>query len=109
VVYFESECAPGAHTPTGLWRRPDGVVDSTSPDVRIETTDRRLASYGTYIINAELTPGVWAFEVRFDGRPGGSHSFEVAGTAPPSAAYAESVPELPSLDQIFQAASRSLV
>jgi S1-C subfamily serine protease len=108
IVYFEWEGPPGPHVLTGLWRRPDGQVDSISADVRIEPNSRDMACYWHYTLSAETMPGVWALEVRIDGQPSGSHSFEIAGTAPPSRA-SEAPPKPPSLDRIFRAVSPSLV
>ncbi len=109
IAYFEWEGPPGTHVLTGLWRRPDGRVDSISPDVKIESNTSQLTCYWTYTLDPEMMPGVWAVEVRVDGQPGGSHSFEIAGTSPPKAIpTGDAVPKLPTLDQIFRTAFPSL-
>ena len=109
IAYFEWEGSPGTHALTGLWRRPDGRVDSISPEVKIESKSNQLTCYWTYTLDPEMMPGVWTVEVRIDGQPAGSHSFEIAGTSPPKANLTGTVNQkLPTLDQIFQSVSPSL-
>lgn len=110
IVYFEWEGPLGTHVLTGLWRRPDGRVDSISPEVKIESKTKDLSCYWTYELAPEMMAGVWALEVRIDGQPSGAHSFEIAGTVPSkSGAAPEAKPELPTLDQVFRATVPSLV
>ena len=110
VVYFEWEGPPGLHVLTGLWKRPDGQVDSISPDIKIESNAREMSCYWTYTLSDEMTAGVWSFDVRIDGQPSGSHSFEIAGTLPPKSTRSpENQLRAPSLDQVFRAAMPSLV
>ncbi|HKW97629.1 MAG TPA: serine protease [Bryobacteraceae bacterium] len=110
VVYFEWEGLPGMHVLTALWKRPDGRVDSVSPDVKINSSTRELTAYWTYILDPEMMPGVWSVEVRVDGRPAGSHTFEIAGTVPPQTHFLpETAPRPPTLDEIFRATLPSLV
>jgi S1-C subfamily serine protease len=110
VVYFEWETPLGAHVLTALWKRPDGRVDSISPDVKVEARTNSMSCYWTYELTPEMMPGVWSIEVRIDGQPAGAHSFEIAGTnLPKTNAAPEAKPELPTLDHIFQATSPSMV
>lgn len=110
IVYFEWEGPLGTHVLTGLWRRPDGRVDSISPDIKIESRTKDLSCYWTYELGSEMMPGVWALEVRIDGQPSGAHSFEIAGTnLAKQSGMSEPIPKIPTLDEIFRAASPSLV
>jgi S1-C subfamily serine protease len=109
IVYFEWEGPLGTHVLTGLWRRPDGRVDSISPEVKIESKTKDLSCYWTYELAPNMMAGVWALEVRIDGQPSGAHSFEIAGTNPSPSPAPEPAPKLPTLDQIFRASLPSLV
>lgn len=110
VVYFDWEAPLGTHVLTALWKRPDGRVDSISPDVKIEARAQELSCYWTYELTPEMMAGVWSVEVRIDGQPAGAHSFEIAGTNPPKPnAAPEAKPEPPTLDQIFRNTSSSMV
>jgi S1-C subfamily serine protease len=110
VVYFEWEAPVGSHVLTALCKQPDGRVGSISPDIKIDSNTKELTSYWTYIMQPEMLPGVWTIEVRVDGQPAGSHSFEIAGTSPPKPEpKAEAPPKPPTLDEIFRATSPSLV
>src|SRR5208283_2306246 len=110
IVYFEWEAPLGTHVLTGLWQRPDGRVDSISPDVKIESRTKDFSCYWTYELGAEMMAGVWSIEVRIDGQPAGAHSFEIASTTPPNTSAAPEVkPVFPTLDQIFRATSPSIV
>ncbi len=99
---------PGVHTLSALWKRPDGQIDSISPDVKIEENTDKLTCYWTYELSSDMRSGVWTVEVRIDGQPAGSHSFEIAGTVLAKAPTMMG-PKPPSLDQIYRNASRSLV
>lgn len=110
IASFEWEAPAGSYVLTALWKRPDGQVDSISPDVKIESSTKELACYWTYLLNAEMIPGVWSAEVRINGEPAGVHSFEIAGTSPPKAAFSQqAAPKPPTLDEIFRTTVPSLV
>ena len=110
IVYFEWEGTEGTHVLSALWKRPDGRIDSISPDVKIESGTKELTCYWTYTLDPEMPPGVWSVEVRIDGHPAGSHPFEIAGTSSPNPALtAAPAPKPPTLDQIYRAVSPALV
>jgi hypothetical protein len=100
IVYFEWEGPRGTHTLSAIWKRPDGQVDSISPDARIESPTNKLACYWTYTLTPTMMNGIWSVEIRIDGQPAGSHPFEIAGTLPPQTV---------TLDRVFQNASPSMV
>jgi S1-C subfamily serine protease len=108
IVYFEWSAQPGTYALTALWHRPDGQVNSISPEVKIDAPANDLACYWTYLLQPDMAPGVWSVEIRVDGRPAGSHSFEIAGTSEPPTAPPP-VDKPPTLDEIFGTVSPSLV
>src|SRR5579872_4187432 len=108
IVYFEWEAPPGTHVLSGIWKQPDGRVAFMSPDIKMEGT-KDLNCYWTFELSPGLMSGIWSLEVRIDGRPAGSHPFEIVA---PEIAKPASLPEAPkpmSLDQIFRLASPALV
>jgi len=110
IAYFEWEGPAGTHALTGLWKQPDSRVASISPDVRIVTSTREMACYWTYTLYPEMAPGVWTLEIRINGQPSGSHSFEIVGTGTtPEKPPAEVAPKPPSVDDIFRAVMPALV
>ena len=107
VVYFEWEGPTGDHTLTGYWKNPQGGVAEISPDVHLQTNDKQFGCYWQYTLRPGMPNGVWTLEVRIDGRPAGSHSFEVVSpeasrTAAPEAAAL-------TVEQIYRRAMPSLV
>jgi hypothetical protein len=112
IVYFEWQASPGNHTLTGLWKDPQGRTAFISSDLKMETATSELNAYWTYEISPGVSGGIWTLEVRIDGEPAGSHSFElvVPEEPKPSAQPAPpSQPKLPSLDELYRSAIRSLV
>jgi len=101
TVYFEWEAPPGNHTLSALWKDPDGRVVTISPDVKMETKTSELHAYWVFEVAAGMLSGVWTVEVRVDGEPGGSHSFELISPelAKPAAPVSA---KPPSLDDIYQ-------
>jgi hypothetical protein len=81
TVYFEWESTPGDHVLTATWKQPDGRT-SVSPDVKIQTTSKELNSFWIFRIDPYIPNGTWTVEIRIDGRPAGSHTFELAGLDP---------------------------
>ncbi|MEO8096680.1 MAG: serine protease [Acidobacteriota bacterium] len=102
VIYFEWLAAPGDHALTAVWKDPTGKVVFISPDVRIQSEGPDLRSYWNYDLYPTSISGVWTLDVRIDGQPAGSHSFEVVVPASSAA------PAL-SMNDIYRSASRSLV
>jgi S1-C subfamily serine protease len=107
IVLFEWDAPPGDHVLTAIWRQPDGQVGSMSPDVKMTTSQRELRCYWTYQLVREMAAGIWTVEVRVDGQPAGTHSFEIAGTEPPTPEPAPKRP--PTLDEVFRAVGGSIV
>ena len=79
TVYFEWEHQPGDHVLTATWRQPDGRVASVSPDVKISSSTKDLSCYWIFSIDQGNPAGTWTVDVRINGQPAGSHSFEIAG------------------------------
>ena len=102
VIYFEWEAPLGDHVLTAAWKQPDGRVASISPDVKMQTNTPLLKCYWGFTLYSGMDNGVWTIEVRVDGQPAGSHSFEIAGM--PEAAQ----PAL-TTDQLFKSLSPSMV
>lgn len=105
VVYFEWEAPPGDHALTAAWKEPDGRVISISPDVKVQTMTPVLKGYWSFVLYPGLQNGVWTVEIRVDGQPAGSHSFEIAGMAPPL----PPAPKQLTVDDIFRTVSPSIV
>ncbi len=111
TVYFEWEGPPGDHVLTAYWKDPQGAVASISPDVKVETKTPELHAYWIFEIAPGFRSGIWTAEIRIDGEPSGAHNFEIVlpavspnpETAPPQE------PKLPTLDEIYASAGRSLV
>lgn len=99
VVYFQWDAPAGDHILTGIWKQPDGRVSQISPDVKIRTSTTALNCYWIFTLVPGLMNGVWSLDVRVDGAPAGTHSFEIAGMSA----------ELLSVDQIFKSIGPSVV
>jgi Trypsin-like peptidase domain len=102
VIYFEWEASLGDHVLTAAWRQPDGRIASISPDVKMQTNTPLLKCYWGFTLYTGMDNGVWTLEVRVDGQPAGSHSFEIAGMAQVAQ------PAL-TVDQLFKSLSPSMV
>jgi hypothetical protein len=109
TVYFEWEAPVGNHTLSALWKDPDGRVATISPDIKMETKTAELHAYWIFEAVPGMRSGVWTVEVRVDGEPAGSHSFELVLPDQPRVDTAPAPPKLPSLDEIYASAGRSLV
>jgi len=109
TVYFEWEAVPGNHVLTAYWKDPTGSVASISPDVKMETRTLELHAYWIFEVAPGLRGGVWTVEVRIDGEPSGTHSFElVMPEAPAKPVAAAATPKLPTLDEMYASIGRSL-
>jgi hypothetical protein len=109
TVYFEWEAPPGNHTLSAFWKDPIGRTSSISPDIKIETKTADLNAYWIFEVNPSDRSGIWTVDIRVDGEPAGSHSFELVIPEPPKTEVALAPPPLPSLDQIYASVQRSLV
>ena len=109
VVYFEWDAPPGRHVLTAMWKQPDGRIASMSPDVTIDSKNRELKCYWTYLVASGMPNGVWTVEVRIDGQPAGSHAFELVGAELQQPVAAPKEPAPPTLEEIYRKATRSLV
>jgi len=107
TIYFQWETTPGEYVLTAIWKRPDGVVASISPDVKIETKTPTLNCYWISALYPGMANGVWTLEIRLDGRSIGSHPFEIAGMTVETDTL--SVPKQLTLDDIYKTHLRSLV
>jgi hypothetical protein len=109
TVYFEWKAPAGNHILSAMWKDPDGRVASISPDVKMETKTPELHAYWIFELAAGMRSGIWTAEVRVDGAPAGSHSFELVLPEQPRADPSPMPPKLPTLDEIYASAGRSLV
>lgn len=105
-VYFEWEAPPREYTLTAYWKDPDGQVASISPDIRMLTRTTALHAVWIFEITPTMKSGIWTVEIRIDGAPSGSHSFELVVPEPPKP---PAQPKYPSLEEIYTATERSLV
>ena len=101
TVFFEWDVPAGDHVLTATWKQPDGRVASVSPDVRIQTSSSKLASYWIFTITPNLPIGAWTVEIKVDGYPAGSHAFELAGVG--------TATDLMTLDKVFTTYAPSVV
>jgi S1-C subfamily serine protease len=111
TVYFEWVGPPGDHVLTASWKDPQGNVASISPDVKVETKTPELHAYWIFEIAPGFRSGIWTAEIRIDGEPSGSHNFELVLPAPTPNSETAPLQErkLPTLDEIYASAGRSLV
>jgi S1-C subfamily serine protease len=107
TVYFEFEAPAGEYALTAFWKDPKGVTVAISPDIRIQTIGKHLNAYWVFMIDANRASGVWTVEVRIDGQPVGSHSFELVVPEPPKPTPDSA--EVPTLDEIYRSLQKSLV
>jgi hypothetical protein len=109
TVYFEWEAPPGNHTLSAFWKDPGGRTSSISPDIKMETKTASLNAYWIFEVNPGERSGIWTVDIRIDGEPAGSHSFELVMPEQPKTETAPAPPPPPSLDQIYASVQRSLV
>lgn len=62
-----------------------------------------IRAYWNYDIYPNSPAGIWTVEIRLDGQPAGSHSFELIVPPPPVA------PTAPTLDDVYRNSLRSMV
>lgn len=109
VVYFEWVGPAGEHVLTANWKAPDGRVLEISADVRMRTQAPEFGAYWQYMLREGLPNGVWTLEVRIDGEPAGSHSFEVISPESAASAAAKQAPAHLTVEQIYSRVKPSLV
>jgi hypothetical protein len=109
IVYFEWKAPLGMHTLSAVWKGPDGRTLSISPDIKIEAQTAELNAYWTFLITPNEPSGIWTCEVRIDGEPAGSHSFEMVIPEAPAQAEKPKEPERPTMDELYNRVTPSLV
>lgn len=110
TVYFEWDGPAGDHVLTAYWKDPKGVVASISPDIKMQTKTVELHAYWIFEVSPTFAGGIWTAEIRIDGEPSGSHSFElVLPAAPAPVEPVPSAPKQPTLDEIYNSTRQSLV
>jgi S1-C subfamily serine protease len=109
TVYFECIAPKGSHVLTAYWKDPQGRVVVISTDLKMEISANELNSYWIFILDATKPSGIWTVELRVNGQPVGSHSFEVVVPEPPKAPTVAEPPAPPSLNELYQKLSKSLV
>lgn len=83
LVFFEwDDVPPGRREFEGRWKDPSGEVVLVSP-VTQQVSTRRFAVYWTLTLPETAASGRWMLEAIIDGRPAGSHPFEVRGGRTP--------------------------
>jgi S1-C subfamily serine protease len=108
TVYFEFQAPKGDYVLTAYWKDPQGRIAGISPDLKIQTVDKNLNSYWVFMIDSNRPSGIWTVEIRINGAPVGSHSFELVVPQTPKPPAAET-PAFPTLDEIYRSGIKSLV
>jgi hypothetical protein len=109
IVYFEWQAPLGDHTLVASWKGPDGRTLFISPDVKIENKAPIMASYWEFLIPPNPPAGIWTCEIKIDGEPAGSESFELEVTKAEATPRGPEKPKHPSTDQVYSLVSQSLV
>lgn len=109
VVYFECKAPKGDYTLTAYWKDPQGRMVAIAPDAKIQTTNEELNAYWILMVDASKPSGIWTVEMRVNGQPVGSHSFELYVPDPPKTQQGATAPEIPTLNDLYRTVSRSLV
>lgn len=107
TVTFECAAPAGDHLLHVYWKDPEGRIVGISPDLKMHTTTDELNSYWTLMLDGNRPGGIWTAELRIDGAPVGSHSFELV--VPHAAAPTPSPAPAPTLDELYRSVSKSLV
>jgi hypothetical protein len=109
VIYFEWKVPIDDYTLSAYWKDPQGRTAGISPDLKIKTTDEKLCAYWTFLLDANREGGIWTAEIRVNGAPAGSHSFEVVVPPSPKPAVVEQQPAEPTMDELYRSVGNSLV
>jgi S1-C subfamily serine protease len=75
-VFFEWDGTAGSHHLEGTWKDPTGKNLSTANLDAVAKTSR-FSAYWELTLSPGMTPGLWALEIKIDGQPAGTHSFQV--------------------------------
>jgi hypothetical protein len=108
TVYCEFKAPKGDYVLTAYWKDPQGKVAAISPDIKTQSLSDDLSSYWIFAMNPSLPSGIWTVEIRINGEPIGTHSFELAFPEQPKA-IVEEVPKAPKLDELYRLIAQSLV
>jgi hypothetical protein len=109
VVYFECKAPKGDYTLTAYWKDPQGRTVAISPDAKIQTTNEELNSYWILMVDASKPSGIWTVEMRANGQPVGSHSFELYVPETPKVQQGVAAHATPTLNELYRTVSKSLV
>jgi S1-C subfamily serine protease len=109
VVYFEWQVPPGDYTLTAYWKDPEGRTFAISPDIKMQTTANELNAYWTFMIDSNRESGVWTAEIKINGEPAGSQSFELVMPERPMPTPAAETLKQPTLDELYKSLVGSLV
>jgi hypothetical protein len=108
TVYFECRAPKGDFILNAYWKDPQGRTAGISPDLKVQTTNEELNSYWVLLLDANKAAGIWTVELRANGQPVGTHSFELVVPETPKSPGVET-PAAPSLDEIYRSGIKSLV
>jgi Trypsin-like peptidase domain len=109
TVYFEFKAPKGDYFLTAYWKDPQGRIVTIAPDLKIQTENEELNSYWILMLDEHKTSGIWTVEVRINGEPMGSHSFELVVPEVPRPAAVAETPQMPTMDELYRSISKSLV
>ncbi len=109
TVSFECQASKGDYVLTAYWKDPEGKTAAISPDLKIKTENNDLNSYWIFMIDPYKANGIWTVEVRVNGEPVGSHSFELVMPEPARSPSASGMPAEPTMDELYRNAGQSLV
>jgi hypothetical protein len=108
TVYFECRAPKGDYILNAYWKDPQGRTAGISPDLKVQTANDELNSYWVLLLDENRTSGIWTVELRANGQPVGTHSFELVVPEAPRLPAVEE-PVTPTLDEIYRSATKSLV
>lgn len=109
VVSFEFQAPKGDYILTAYWKDPQGRTFAISPDIKIQTVTKELNAYWIFMIDANKASGIWTVDIRINGEPAGSHSFELVVPASPKPAPEPEAARMPTLDELYKSIVESLV
>jgi hypothetical protein len=109
IVYFECKAPKGNYILSVYWKDPQGRVVVISPDLKMEIQTGELNSYWVFMLDNTKPSGIWTVELRINGQPVGSHSFELVVPEPPKTPAVLEPPAPPSINELYQKLSKSLV